>query len=63
MMSQEFRFENDDGSFAFWIEQEAIHMKVRENGFDDAVELTVEEARKVAQMLLAYADAIDGFDK
>ena len=46
-----------------WIDQDAIMVKIVEPKFGDPVELNTDEARKVANILLAYADLIDGQDK
>jgi len=47
-----------DGDIRVWIEQEAIHMKAVDHGVDP-VEMTGDEARKLAAKLIEFAEAID----
>ena len=49
-----------DGEVRAWIEQDSsIHLKVV-SPFGDPVELTVDMAREVAQLLMRLADELDG---
>ncbi len=54
-------YESNCGEVKFWIEQEAIHMRVIANGGDPA-ELTISEARRIAHALLELADEVDSLD-
>jgi hypothetical protein len=48
----------DDDEVKVWIEQEAIHIKVI-TSYGDPVEMTAEEARRLARELIDYAAQID----
>lgn len=51
-------FEMSDGEVRLWIEQESLHIRAIEaNG--DPVELTKEEAKKLAEALVEFCNAID----
>ena len=55
-MSQQF--EISDGEVRLWIDQESLHLRATD-AHGDPVELTKEEAVKLAQALLDFSEKID----
>jgi hypothetical protein len=52
-----------DGEIIFWIEQETIHLKTAGDGrHGDPVELTENEARRLAAELLKSVEQIESLD-
>jgi hypothetical protein len=51
----EFIYESDDGDVRVWLEQEAVYVKIVDK-YGDPVELTSEEALKLASILRRYAE-------
>ncbi len=52
------RFEISDGNVRLWIEQESLHL-LAVDSHGDPVELTKEEAGKLAEALLEFSKELD----
>jgi hypothetical protein len=52
--------ELDNGNVSMWIENESsIMFKAAVKGYNDPVELTIDEARVIAESLLSLAERLD----
>jgi hypothetical protein len=52
------QFEMSDGEVRLWIEQESLHLRAADE-HGDPIELTKEEAVKLAEALLGFSKEID----
>ena len=52
-------FEFESGAVQMWVEQESIHIRACDKNYRDAVEITPETARQLAQKLNELANLID----
>ena len=52
------QIEVSDGDVRLWIEQESLHLRAADS-FGDPVELTKEEAIRLAEALVSFAATVD----